>query len=146
MLRKLVFLTALLASTTASAENWQLIEDATNGIRLVVDVDSPMLTPYQNEKEAKSIAVSALMAYIDNNESIQFVAGIDGDECVYKGAGTIINVFEDKTKNKYFWSTNGTKLYDAQGQWLCRYLINYAVELEKKPPAVKQNSRPKIKV
>ena len=146
MLRKLVFLTALLASTTVNAENWQLIEDATNGIRLVVDVDSTRLTPYQKENGAKSVAVSAQMAYVGEKESLNFIAGIDGDECVYKGAGTIINIFPDRSENKYFWSAQGTKLYDAQGLWLCGYLIKYAEETEKKKPAVKQNSRPKIKV
>lgn len=145
MLRNLLVVLGVVATTTANAENWQLLTDATNGVRMVVDVNSSKLTPYVKPDGAKSIAVSARMAYIDQTESLQFVAGIDGDECVYNGAGTIINIFPDQTKNNYFWSAQGTKLYDAQGSWLCNYLISF-VEKQSNNPEVKQRSKPKISI
>ena len=150
MLHKLLIAVGILAiTTTANAENWQLLTDAENGTRLVVDTDSIMLTPYNDVKGEKSIAVSAKMAYIDSQESLQFISGIDGNECVYKGAGTIVNIFPDKTKNGYFWSLKGSKLFDAQGSWLCEYLVRYADQVDKqknKQPATKQQQKPKIKV
>lgn len=150
MLRKLVFLTALLTSTVANAENWQLVEDATNGLRLVVDVDSVRVQSYTKEGGVASMAVTAKMSYItQDNEPLVFLSGIDGNDCVYQGGGSIVNVYADRSESNYFWSFKGGKIYDAQGQWLCAYLIDYVEKADKKTkkkPAVKQNSRPKVKV
>lgn len=150
MLRKLVFLTALLASTTVNAENWQLVDDGTNGVRLVVDVDNASVAPYRKDNGEVGLAVTAKMAYIDARDNVVFVSAIDGDDCVYKGAGTIVNVYADRSKNTYFWSTRGTKIYDAQGKWMCAFLhefVEQADQQEKKKPNVKkQNNKPKINV
>lgn len=127
MIRAAVLVTALLVSAIATAENLQLVEDAANGTRLLVDTDSVKITPYSKNSKGDSIAVSARMVYYGpNNDIVEFVTGVDAEDCLTKNGGTIVNVYPDRSQSSYFWSASGSKLYDAQGQWLCMVFLKAA--------------------
>ena len=145
MIRAAVLVTALLVSAMATAENLQLVEDATDGTRLLVDTDSVKLIPYSRNSKDDSIAVSARMVYYgSNNDVSEFITGIDAEDCSTKGSGTIVNVYSDKSQSSYFWSASGNKLYDAQGQWLCVVLLK-TMDMPAKQPKSKSKSKQESK-
>ena len=129
MIRAAVLVIALLVSPLATAENWQLVKDSANGLRLVADVDSLRVETYKNDNNKTSFAVSAIMSYVESQgEPVTFITGISGEDCVYKDGGIIINVYVDRSESKYVWSKQGNKFYDAQAQMLCRYFAVYVEE------------------
>ena len=145
MIRAAVLVTALLVSAMATAENLQLVEDAANGTRLLVDTDSVKLTPYSRNSTDDSIAISARMVYYGaNNDVVEFITGIDAEDCLTKSGGTIVNIYPDKSQSSYFWSASGNKLYDAQGQWLCSVFLK-TVDTPVKQPKIKSKSKQESK-
>ena len=148
-MHKLLLILTLTLPAVSYAENWQLIAD--DGLRLVVDIDSPKVTPYKNDAGKVSLAVTAKMAYINHNsDPVVFVSGIDGDDCVYKGGGSIVNIYANRAQSSYFWSARGGRTYDSQGKWLCSFLVDFVEKADqegrKNPASKKQNSKPKIRV
>ena len=122
-MRKLLLVLALF-STTAFADTWKMIVDSTDGTRLLVDTDTVKMDKYQRNDGTNGMYVFAKMSMIINGNEGIFVAFIDSDECLSKQAGgKLVNVYPDKSTNTYFWSMDGARMYDAEGQWLCGYLI-----------------------
>lgn len=144
---KFFLLVILMASIPAYAENWQMLADSQDGQRLIVDVDSANIDKYTKNVKTKEVGirVRASMMYIDPNvQTRPFISAIDGDDCIYRQAGSIVNVFDKKTVDTYFWSMQGTKMYDTQGQWLCNFLVTaveYHDSVEKSKPKSKQKIR-----
>lgn len=140
-MRSLFFAVLLLVSPVSFAENWQLVEDSVSGDRVIVDVDSVTVDNYTKIDKTTGVRILANMQIISSNpekNSDVFVTIIDAEDCLQKNAGTIVNVFSPTEKIVYFWSAQGTLMYDAQGQWLCSFL---KIAISKQP---KQNEKPKI--
>ena len=138
-MRKLL-LALVLISTTAVAANWKMITDGASGTRLLVDTDSVGIDKYQKEN-SNGARVYATMEMLNGDSEFVFRSIIDADDCLTQHGGTLVNVYPDKSTTSYFWSMEGSKLYDAEGQWLCGYLIgtlevlqkNKEKEVKKKP-------------
>jgi hypothetical protein len=84
-------------------------------------------------KEMKNLLVLMMLAV-----SLNAVASEEG-------AGPIVNVYKDGTSNTFFWSKDGGKMYDGQGQWLCGFLkatINQ-YQKEKTQPKASKPEAPK---
>ena len=145
-MRKLLAVALLLASTVASAENWKLVTDGAEGTRLLVDTDSVRIDKYQKEKEVGA-RIYATMEMINNGEEAVFVAVIDADQCLgTQRGGLLLNVYDNKSISNFFWSMDGGKLYDAEGQWLCGYLqgsVETYLKNKQKGPGVKKPAPPK---
>ena len=123
MLRKVLLASALLLSTTAHAENWQMVTDSTDGSRLVADVDSVEIKGY-NKGSVKATGIFVNMQYVSSGETNPvFVTAIDVEECLIKKGGTLVNAYKSGTTSTYFWSLDGPKMYDSQGQWMCGYVM-----------------------
>ncbi len=123
MLRKVLLVLALLLSTTAHAENWKMVTDSSDGARLVADADSVEIKEY-NKGSEKAVGIFVNMQYVSSGEAnTVFVTAIDVQECLIKKGGTLVNAFGSGKTTTYFWSLDGGKMYDAQGQWMCGYVM-----------------------
>ena len=120
MLRTVVLSLILLFTITAHAENWTVVTDSGDGVRLIADIDSVQLKEY-NSGTKKSTGIFVNMQYV--NTDFVFVSAIDVEECLLKQRGTLVNAYENGKSNSYFWTVDGNKMYDAQGQWMCGVVI-----------------------
>lgn len=137
-----IFALALLfVTTTVHAQDWSLVTDSSDGTRLLVDVDTVQVDKY-NKGKSEGTRIHAVMSYLDNSQEYLFTAIIDAHECLEKKSGVLVNVNSKGKSNTYFWSEKGNKMYDAQGQWLCGFLIGSIDAAQKKKqsaPAVPEN-------
>lgn len=140
MKRLVLLVTLLITSNLALAENWQLVEDSDEGARLIADVDSLKAELYQKDDKVRGTRISSIMRIV-LTESItdSFIVAIDGNDCLAKQAGPVVNVLPSGKVNTYFWSIDGNRMYDAQGQWLCAVFYKAVVEKKKLP---KSNATP----
>ena len=123
MLRKVLLVLALLLSTTAHAENWKMVTDSSDGARLVADADSVEIKEY-NKGSEKAVGIFVNMQYVSSGEAnTVFVTAIDVEECLIKKGGTLVNAYKSGATSTYFWSLDGPKMYDSQGQWMCGYVM-----------------------
>ena len=116
MLRTVVLSLALLFTITAHAEDWAVVTDSGDGVRLIADVESVKVKEYKKGTK-KGTGIFVNMQYV--NTDLVFVSAIDVEECLLKQRGTLINAYPSGESNTYFWDISGDKMYDAQGQWLC---------------------------
>jgi hypothetical protein len=130
MLRTVVLSLALLFTITAHAENWAVVTDSGDGVRLIADIDSIKVKEY-NRGTKKATGIFANMQYV--NTDLIFVSAIDVEECLLKQRGTLINAYPSGQSNTYFWDINSDKMYDAQGQWLCGVVIGILKNNNKQP-------------
>lgn len=119
-MKKLVFLAIMMFSTTIFADNWDLVVETKDGYRIIANKDTYRFDKYDNDKYRAHVVMQIIG---DNENSEPFITAIDVDDCVNNQAGALVNVFPDKSKKSYFWSVNGSKIYDAQGAWLCLVTI-----------------------
>ena len=140
-MRKLLLALALV-STTAVAANWKLIIDGSQGTRLLVDTDSVGIDKYQKEN-GPGARVYATMEMLNGNDEVVFRSIIDADDCLTQHGGTLVTIYPDKSTSSYFWSMEGSKLYDAEGQWLCGYLIG-TLEVLQKNKEKEDKKKPKV--
>ena len=132
MLRKVLLVSALLLATTAHAETWKMVTDSSDGVRLVADVDSIDIRGY-NKGTEKATGIFVVMRYVSTEtNSAKFMAAIDVEECLVKKGGTLVNADGNGKVATYFWSLDGDKMYDAEGQWMCGYLIGIVKNSEKR--------------
>lgn len=121
-MRKLLAVLLMLPAM-ATAGTWKLIIDSTTNTRLLVDVDSVKIENYK-KGDTTGVSIGATMSLVSNQDETVFVSIIDAEGCISKQqGGALINIYADKSTNQYFWSIDGDKMYDAQGQWLCGYLL-----------------------
>jgi len=135
-----VLLVLLLLATNATAATWKLIDEGSEGGRLLVDVDSAVIDTYDKAGKGDGTRVHAQLRYVDKDGVIPFIGVIDGAECITQQGGELINLFENDTTKTYFWSDLGTRLYDSEGRWLCGHLVDVLETMAKKP----QRAAPKI--
>ena len=143
-MKRLIALLFLTVATNAHAVNWQLVTDSSDGTRLVSDVDSVRIDKYTKPDKTTGARIYSTMDFISNNEELVFSAVIDAQDCVDHGAGPIVNVYKDGTSNTFFWSKDGGKMYDGQGQWLCGFLkatINQYQKEKTQPKASKPEAK-----
>ena len=117
-----------------------MIIDSSNGTRLLVNTDTVRIDKYQKEN-GNGARVYAVMEMINDGKEMVFTSFIDSDDCLTQHGGTLLVLFSDKTTQPYFWSMDGGKLYDAQGQWLCGYLIGTLEVYQKNKEKEKANPR-----
>ena len=120
MLRTVVLSLALLFTITAHAENWLMVTDSDVGARLIADIDSVQIKEY-NKGTKKGTGIFVNMQYV--NANLIFVSAIDVEDCLLKQQGTLINAYPSGKADTYFWSIDGDKMYDAEGQWMCGVVV-----------------------
>ena len=142
-MRKLLVALLLFTTTLAVAENWQMIIDSTDDSRLLVDTESITLEGYVTESGDNSVRVYATMKIFTNEqEVIPMIAVIDGTECVKQQGGQLEAIIDQEGNGlTYFWSMDGGKLYDSQGQFLCGYFMGTLKQYSKDR---NQDNNPKI--
>ena len=137
MIRSAVLISALILTATAHAADWKVVTDSTDGARLLADVDTMEIQEYNNGTASKGTSILVRMQYIVNGVAgAVFSSAIDIEECLTKQQGTLVNSFGRGETNSYFWSVDGTRMYDAQGQWLCGSaiaILKYSKDKKKSP-------------
>ena len=137
---KVLLVLSLLLSTEATAATWKLVNDGSEGGRLLVDVDSARIDTYDKNDKDDGTRVYATMRFVNDDGELVFVGVIDAAECITQQGGALVNLFDDDTSKTYFWSDLGDRLYDSEGRWLCGHLID-AIDTMIKTP---QRGTPKI--
>lgn len=121
-LKKFLASTLLTVSLAANANNWIMVQEADNGNRLIVDIETFMVT----KGDDNTPLVAAIFSYVEDGklgEPFAFVT--DLKSCTTRN-GLIHHRMYDGVKwntvQRYFWSKNGRKMYDAGGMALCDML------------------------
>lgn len=122
MLKYILAAALVVASVPAHSQSWLRIADSSDGIRLSVDVSTLKVDTYPKQN-AVGWRVSATMLYSGERTLPPFIAVIDADDCMQRGGGVLVNILSDADTTTYVWDSNGTKMYDAQGQFLCGWLL-----------------------
>ena len=143
IMRKFLAVLLLLVTTLAVAGNWKLITDGASGTRLLVNTDSIRIDKYKKDNGTNGARVYAVMEMINNGEEVVFTSFIDSDDCLVQQGGALLVVFPDKSTQTYFWSMDGSKIYDAEGQWLCGYLIG-TLEVYQQNKEKESKKKPKV--
>ena len=136
-MKQLLVIVLLAVSTTVYATNWQMVTDSTDATRLLVDVDTVKFEKYTRADKTVSARVYAIMEFLSDSE-ILFTAVIDTEDCIVREAGPLVNIYADGTNSTFFWAMRGTKMYDAQGQWLCGYVKGVLKQTQKQKPKSKK--------
>lgn len=140
-MRNLLLALTMVFSTVAYAENWTVVTDSNSGTRLLADLDSVRFESYERALNEHSTRVYATMQYVNGEISDPFIAVIDVVDCMTKQNGLLINQYIGGKTHSYFWDVNSTKLYDAQGAWLCGFSIAAAEEFKKSQAKDKKKIR-----
>lgn len=120
---KTILILSMFTVNTAIAANWQPITDSELGTKLMVNMDSIRIDKYSKGKDQNGARIYAIMSYTKDKNETSFASIIDAHECLEKNSGILLNIYNDGTKGSFYWSSEGALMYDAQGQWLCDYLI-----------------------
>jgi hypothetical protein len=123
----MVSLVLLFNIGSATAENWQLLADAEKN-RLIVDLESVNIDLYDEDKLRVYGSFQLLNPKLGDSF---FIGAIDVKECITKRAGSIIYVLDKDNSITNFWSSQGTKLTDYSGTFLCQCAIKYLSEKNK---------------
>lgn len=121
-LKTLLASLVLASSISAGATNLVMVMESDQGIRLVVDSDSFVAVPADD----KTPLIAARFSYVKDGEfTTPFAYVTEVASCKTRNGPLYYRVQEGNTwitKQKYFWSANGNKMYDAAGNALCDIL------------------------
>lgn len=132
-MKKLLTALLLACSLTAQAENWQMLTETKAGTRLLVDYDSIDIEEYKVDARTKSFMTRATMMLADSDKT--FAVAIDAKECLAKNSGFIAFYYSGQTKTQ-FWTSEGDRLYDAQGIFLCHVTKKLIEKIKQQPNKV----------
>ncbi len=76
--------------------------------------------------------------------SVPFTIVIDTDECLDKGNGILMSLYSDGVNVTDFWTMDGDKVYDAEGQFLCGWTIGTIQKLKKQNDAKPKELAPTL--
>jgi len=109
------------SSAVSAAEDWQLLSDGGNA-RLLVDTSSFRV----DNSNADGPAIAAKFRYFNDGQMLTpFVFATFAETCVSKAGIIYSRNFKDGawvTTNTYFWSADGSRMYDEAGKFLCLLL------------------------
>jgi hypothetical protein len=131
MFKHLALVVMFAVSFSAHAENWFVVTDSKTGERLLADLESIKVDNYTTSTGGTSVRMSSTMTFVGEGDSDPFTAIIDVKECFSRKRGILVNVYKDQSHKTYFWDENGSKMYDAQGQFLCGFAIGMREEAQK---------------
>ena len=123
-MKKLASLVFSLAMTLPAhaGENWVSVLDSTDGARLLVDSDS--FNPAKSDDE--KIIIGAMFKFVSEGEpGPVFVYITEASSCNQNGGPLLYRAWENNawvTKKKFWWSVNGSKMFDGAGRVLCDIL------------------------
>lgn len=130
-MKKFLIVAALALSAVASTAHaeWTMITDSADGsTRLLGEVGS-----LETSKNNKGITVfTGKFGFAANGDITTVYAGVLASSCA-AGSGQLLIGYMDETKEKYFWSSTGTRLYDFIALILC------APHQSPTKPAIKSN-------
>jgi hypothetical protein len=113
--------TLLATSLTASATNWVMVTESQEA-RLLVNSDS--FTTVKGDDG--TLLIAAQFSYVKDGTMSPAIAYVtELNACRTRNGVLYGRAFENGawvTKNTYFWSVNGNKLYDGAGNALCDIL------------------------
>lgn len=115
-MKKLLVVLGILTSFSANAEQWRMLQDSADGQRLLVDLHSVNMSEYKKEDGQTSIRIAARMIFAE--VGAPFISALDVKECIANNSGVIVMISGKETQAR-FWDARGSKMYDAQGVWLC---------------------------
>ena len=117
---------AFMASMAMASETWMSVIDADDGTRMLIDAESYMIS--RDKEDANSpVYLGAKFRYVvpGSGPETPFVLVTDATTCM-KGQGELIYRTRKNdswvTAGRYWWSTDGTKMYDTAGKTLCAVL------------------------
>lgn len=146
MRKALILLSICLATVSAHAEDWQLLQEAENGVRMLVDIKS--IAPINMTSHGmQGPAIGAKFRYIDDNgvATVPFIFVTAISSCKSMNGELQQGTLQGGKwvpEKKYWWSENGSKMYDASGNFLCKVYnrVTAAQQMQVKPVAPGRNS------
>ena len=123
---------ALALSAVAHAENWIMVMESDNNVRLLVDVDSFGAKNWPSSSDAtKQIPwlFAKFMFYTSDGTGDPFLYTTKAESCNNGNGELVLQGWDGKnfaTKNRYWWSKDGHKMYDSGGLALCALLKSNA--------------------
>lgn len=118
-------------SLSSYAANWMMITEGQSGSRLLVDTET-----FSIQKDNNIPFVGALFRFFDSNEgySTPFAYVIEMSSCRNRNGRLLVRARENNvwvTKQEFFFSAGGTKVYDKGALFLCDTLEYMAKESKK---------------
>ena len=117
---------ALALTAVAHAETWIMVMEAKEGARLLVDVDSFGAKQWPNAADASKpgpIWIAArYMFYGPDGAGVPFIYTTALSSCKSGNGELVYQEWDGKSfanKGRYWWSSDGQKMYDAGGVTLC---------------------------
>lgn len=115
-----ILLTTALA---AQAENWVMVSESDQNVRLLVDSDG--FTSAKGDDGTPVIAAPFTFFSADGQRTPTFAYVTTVTSCRTRNGILLYRTLENNawvTKQTYFWSVNGKKMYDVAGNALCDIL------------------------
>ena len=116
---------ALALTAVAHAETWIMVKESTEGVRLLVDVDSFGAKQWPDGGDATRPVwwvAAKFMYYGPDGAGDPFIYTTRADSCKPGNGELVFQTWDGKNfanKARYWWSTDGQKMYDAGGVALC---------------------------
>ena len=133
-IKPLIVSCLLTLGSLANATNIVMVSETNDGTRLVVDSDSFII-----QKDNNISFIGAQFAYVTEGEfSTPFAFVTEVNACRNRNGLIHYRVLENNawvTRNKYFWSSAGTKMFDRAGESLCDILDVRVREYKEKEKA-----------
>lgn len=143
MLKLLVSALFVLSTSTAQAASWTRVVDSVNGGRLLIDKESINFSNYTKENGDVGHRVAGVVQFVKEG-SLPYTIVIDTDECLDKGNGILLSLYGDGVNVIDFWTMDGDKVYDAEGQFLCGWTIGTIQKLQKQNGAKPKEQAPTL--
>ena len=132
---------ALALTAVAHAENWIMVMDAKEGVRLLVDIDSFGAKNWPNPADASQQVLwlgARFMFYGPDGAGQPFIYTTKFDSCKSGNGELVYQEWDGKNfanKGRYWWSNDGQKMYDAGGVTLCAIAKEVAAPTKQKSSA-----------
>jgi hypothetical protein len=143
MLKVLVGALFVLSTSAAQAANWTRVVDSVNGVRLLIDKDSIKFSNYTKENGDVGHRVAGVVQFVKEGSN-PYTIVIDTDECLTNSNGVLISLYGDGINTTDFWTLDGDKVYDAEGQFLCGWTIGTLQKLKKQNGAKSTEQAPTL--
>lgn len=128
-MKKMFVLLALVSSLATASEDWVFVVDSTDGVRLLIDSTSFLVSTDKTTKNKQNnpFYVGARFKYVDpvTGDGTPFAFVQNVNTCIANHGEILYREYQKgkwATAGRYWWDSNGTKMYDTAGQLLCEVL------------------------
>lgn len=126
-MKKLIAIAIMSLANIAGAENWTVVSESTDGIRLLIDTDSLTIQEWADKTAPTNKIPWAIASFVyfktgeGPSDPVLFTTKLQS--CDNKGGEVILEEKDNTSKfhitSRFWWSVNGKRVYDDVGQALC---------------------------